>query len=622
MHITQIIIDGFKSYSELTQIKGFDSQFNAVTGANGSGKSNILDAICFVFGIQSLRLVRATNLKELIYKQGTAKVKDARVTIVFDNSDKNLSPANYTEMDKIEVTREITNMEKSKYKINGKNQPAEKVKSLFLSVHLNVNNPHFLVMQGKITQVVKMKPKQILSLIEETSGTALFEKRKEECLKMLTRKELTLRSIQETIETQIEPQRVKMAESRESQMVYEENDKKIQELDREIAYTEYLTLLIQAKELQDRNEADGAFLEEERKAITDFEAEAKQIKGDITKLVEAEHKENADTSKIFGVVNQNEEEVNICEEDVREKTISINADKQKIEEIQGKIESESLLLERYNNNKYTLKDKLTTLEGEVGNRENDLVQINEQLRDAKNSGKNDTGEYREQLEHKIKDLGLNIQKIDMEVKNQSSKSDKKKIEQDITGLESRLNNCDLSVKENVRRHKELTSDIEAIKERLKDSAVVREEINNWNAQKATLEELKQTKRQQLYANQNLNSVSNMTQLNYDAPPGFNKDTVLGRVINLFSVKNEKHFTPLEIIGGMQLMNIVVSDKSVSTALLKRKSFKQKVSFIPLRQIQTRETDKSVVDRVESKYKGKVIHAMKTVNYSQDTYKAI
>jgi structural maintenance of chromosome 2 len=107
-------------------------------------------------------------------------VKDARVTIVFDNSNKNLSPPNYSSNDKIEVTREITNMEKSKYRINGKNQTAEKVKSLFLSVHLNVNNPHFLVMQGKITQVVKMKPKQILSLIEETSGTALFEKRKEE----------------------------------------------------------------------------------------------------------------------------------------------------------------------------------------------------------------------------------------------------------------------------------------------------------------------------------------------------------------------------------------------------------------------------------------------------------
>ena len=45
MHITQIIIEGFKSYPNTTVVKGFDPQFNAVTGANGSGKSNILDAI-------------------------------------------------------------------------------------------------------------------------------------------------------------------------------------------------------------------------------------------------------------------------------------------------------------------------------------------------------------------------------------------------------------------------------------------------------------------------------------------------------------------------------------------------------------------------------------------------
>lgn len=50
MHITKIILDGFKSYATKTEITGFDSSFNAITGLNGSGKSNILDSICFVLG--------------------------------------------------------------------------------------------------------------------------------------------------------------------------------------------------------------------------------------------------------------------------------------------------------------------------------------------------------------------------------------------------------------------------------------------------------------------------------------------------------------------------------------------------------------------------------------------
>jgi recombinational DNA repair ATPase RecF len=59
MYIKQIILQGFKSYKERTVVKGFDPLFNAITGLNGSGKSNILDAICFVLGLSNLQQVYA-----------------------------------------------------------------------------------------------------------------------------------------------------------------------------------------------------------------------------------------------------------------------------------------------------------------------------------------------------------------------------------------------------------------------------------------------------------------------------------------------------------------------------------------------------------------------------------
>lgn len=88
MHITEVVIDGFKSYATRTVLQGFDQQFNAITGLNGSGKSNILDAICFVLGISNLSQVRVSNLQELVYKQGQAGVTKASVTLVFNNKDK------------------------------------------------------------------------------------------------------------------------------------------------------------------------------------------------------------------------------------------------------------------------------------------------------------------------------------------------------------------------------------------------------------------------------------------------------------------------------------------------------------------------------------------------------
>ena len=59
MYLEEIILDGFKSYATRTVISGFDPKFNAITGLNGRGKSNILDAICFVLGITNLSQVCA-----------------------------------------------------------------------------------------------------------------------------------------------------------------------------------------------------------------------------------------------------------------------------------------------------------------------------------------------------------------------------------------------------------------------------------------------------------------------------------------------------------------------------------------------------------------------------------
>ena len=107
MHIHEIIIDGFKSYATKTVVSGFDPHFNAITGLNGSGKSNILDSICFVLGISNLSQVRVGNLQELVYKQGQAGVTKATVTILFDNSDPATSPIGHESSKQISVTRQV-----------------------------------------------------------------------------------------------------------------------------------------------------------------------------------------------------------------------------------------------------------------------------------------------------------------------------------------------------------------------------------------------------------------------------------------------------------------------------------------------------------------------------------
>ncbi|RZC89362.1 hypothetical protein C5167_029266 [Papaver somniferum] len=205
MYIKEICLEGFKSYATRTIVPGFDPFFNAITGLNGSGKSNILDSICFVRGITILQQVRASNLQELVYKQGQAGITKATVSVVFQNSDTNRSPLGYEDHSEITVTRQIVVGGRNKYLINGRVAQPKQVQNLFHSVQLNVNNPHFLIMQGRITKVLNMKPPEILSMLEEAAGTRMYETKKEDALKTLEKKQSKVDEINRLLNCEILP---------------------------------------------------------------------------------------------------------------------------------------------------------------------------------------------------------------------------------------------------------------------------------------------------------------------------------------------------------------------------------------------------------------------------------
>lgn len=96
MYIDEVILEGFKTYVNRTVIGGFDQQFNAITGFNGSGKSNILDAIQFLLGSTNKEMLRLkSNITEIIYKEGCSGIEKASVSIKFKCPNKNLRPTGY-----------------------------------------------------------------------------------------------------------------------------------------------------------------------------------------------------------------------------------------------------------------------------------------------------------------------------------------------------------------------------------------------------------------------------------------------------------------------------------------------------------------------------------------------
>src|SRR3989344_3249730 len=132
--IQKLVIRGFKSFPHRTEIP-FGNKFNIFLGANGSGKSNLADALCFVLGKSSASELRAKKSSNLIYHGGKKiqPAKDAEVSIEFDNSN-NAFPLNEKS---IKVSRIVKKDGQSVYKINDKAVTKQQVIDLLSTARLN-----------------------------------------------------------------------------------------------------------------------------------------------------------------------------------------------------------------------------------------------------------------------------------------------------------------------------------------------------------------------------------------------------------------------------------------------------------------------------------------------------
>jgi len=291
MRIQELIIEGFKSYASRTVITGWDPQFNAITGLNGSGKSNILDAICFLLGITNLSHVRANNLQDLVYKRGQAGITKASVTIVFNNEDRARSPLGYEECKTISITRQIIIGGRNKYLINGHNAQQQNVANLFQSVQLNVNNPHFLIMQGKITQVLNMKPPEILAMIEEAAGTRMFEEKKKKARETMAKKDKKLEEISSILNEEIFPKLDKLRNQKKEFIEY-------QKIETELDYLKRLIIAYDFQVNQERLERSDQDLQLKQKVLEElnnqynrFEEQKKTMETEINEITLHREKE-------------------------------------------------------------------------------------------------------------------------------------------------------------------------------------------------------------------------------------------------------------------------------------------------------------------------------------------
>ena len=181
--LNKIIIRGFKSFKNETSIQIPKNGLTAIVGENGSGKSNLVDAITFVLGRRSSKL-RAERLPQLIYNGGEngSPAKKAKVQLEFDNRNGTFDPifkevsTNGHDRKSIKIGRKIT-QNSSTYTFMGKNCKYSVVEDILNLANIDESKQN-IINQGKITEIVNMRAQKRREIIDELAGISDYEKKK------------------------------------------------------------------------------------------------------------------------------------------------------------------------------------------------------------------------------------------------------------------------------------------------------------------------------------------------------------------------------------------------------------------------------------------------------------
>ncbi|TNN83531.1 Structural maintenance of chromosomes protein 2 [Liparis tanakae] len=620
MYIKSIILEGFKSYAQRTEINGFDPLFNAITGLNGSGKSNILDSICFLLGISNLSHVRASNLQDLVYKNGQGGITKASVSITFDNSNKSQSPLGFETHDEITVTRQVVIGGRNKYLINGVNANNTRVQDLFCSVGLNVNNPHFLIMQGRITKVLNMKPPEILAMIEEAAGTRMYECKKISAQKTIEKKEAKLKEIQTILDEEITPTMQKLQEERSSYLEYQKLMREIQHLSR--LYVAWLFVCAEETKLKSADNLKGmqdniakmqASMAENESKVRELSAQIQELQRkkdqEVNGVLKSLEETVADVQRVdakaqsaFDLKKQNvtdetkkrNELVKSMEEDkkmlvVKEKEVSKWTEQ--LQALQEEGQKDGAALEAAEQHFRAVSAGLSTnedgeeatLAGQMMTCKNDMSKADTEAKQAQMTLKHAQAELKtKQAEVKKMDSGYKKDQDGLQV----VRSSREKLQADL----AKLNYEDGKEENLLEKRRHLSREVAQFKE--------------------TYERL----------------VSRFPNLRFeykDPEGGWDRSKVKGLLANLITVHDVSYATGLEVVAGGRLYNIIVDTEVTGKKLLEKGELQRRYTIIPLNKISAKTLSDRVVNSAKSLVGENNVHAaLSLVGYESDLRKAM
>jgi len=188
MRLEKIVLNGFKSFADKTEFC-FDPGITAVVGPNGCGKSNIVDAMKWVLGEQSVKSLRSGQMADVIFGGSGARkpLGRAEVVLCFVDIDGQLSIGGQ----QLEVTRRLYRSGESEYLINNKTCRLKDIRELFMDTGIGTK-AYSVIEQGQVEQLLHASKADRRIIFEEAAGISKYKAHKREALRKLERTEQNL----------------------------------------------------------------------------------------------------------------------------------------------------------------------------------------------------------------------------------------------------------------------------------------------------------------------------------------------------------------------------------------------------------------------------------------------
>ena len=387
MYLKEIKAKGFKSFADKTIIE-LTKGLTGIVGPNGAGKSNVVDAVRWVLGEQSVKSLRGEgNMTDVIFSGSKTRtpMNTAYVTLVFDNKDKYL-PLEY---DEVEIKRRVYKDGTNEYFINNEKVRLKDITSILLDSGI-AKESFNIISQGKVDTIISSKPEEKRIIIEEAAGVLKYKRRKEEAIKKLDKTHDNLSRIGDII-NELEPRITPLKEQKEKALEYIEAKEQLENLEIALITEDITNINYEFKDNKNKIDAlnDEIIKMSSKSAVASSKTE--KYKNEILKLEE----------KINKVRN------NILE--LMTKTEKLNSRKAIITERKNyEVDNAKL-----HNKLLELKEKALKLENEISTKKMDVTNINkenEKLTNNINTVTNELEKIKKEKENENIILTANIRK--------------------------------------------------------------------------------------------------------------------------------------------------------------------------------------------------------------------